>query len=126
MNQRRAIQRLAARGDLTIEMKLVPTVVRRFTVDHVETTEYGADSPTWTVWLKRPRLARQHSVPWFYDMIGWYDVHVECVDLDGAIAQALERSEPTYVILEERVWEHEDFKRACWLADQFDPLQPVA
>jgi hypothetical protein len=107
-------------------MRLEATVRDRHTVEHVTTTEYGADEPIWVVWLKRPGLSLRHSVPWFYNMIGWYDVHAEGPDLDAAIDEVLAKSEPRYVSLEERVWEHEDFKRACWLADQFDPLQPVA
>lgn len=115
--QTRMIQRLAARGDLSVEVELRPKILRREWDGRSETTWWSeAPTPVWVVLLKRPSRDRNWSMAFFKAVVGWDNVRVENEDLDTALTEALEKAEPRRVYLDERVWEHEDFKRSAALA----------
>lgn len=114
------IQRLDARGKLTVKLDLRPKVLKREWDGRTETTWWSdVPTPVWVVTLIRPGGPQEM----FFRLMGslaWRDVWAEDEDLDTALRDALERSEPQWVSTYERVWEHEGYKRAADFADQFE------
>ena len=108
MNDRtRMIQRLDTRGALTVRLDLRAKVLREVWDGTRTTTHYSAArDPVWVIFLQRPS-----GKGLIWDVMGWSNVHVENADLDTALAEALAHSEPHWQPLEDRVWEHQEFKR---------------
>lgn len=92
----RMIQRLAARGRLTVNMEMEGTPTGKWAVRGTYTTEFSAhDRPRWIVHVGY----RHGSI--FASILRWDDVHVEGYDLDDVLREALRKSEP------ERIWLYE-------------------
>lgn len=102
----RKIQRLRARGtNLSIEVRFDGHRVRERWDGKLTTIWYARhDTPVWVVCLTR----RSKDV--FYDLLGWDNVRVENNDLDAAIDEALKRTRPRRVWLDDRVYEHMAWK----------------
>lgn len=111
------------RGDLTVKLDLRPKVINEETDGFSTTTYYSSvPAPVWVVHLARSTRGRwSSSMKFFLDILGWDHVHAEDEDLDAALDDVLMKSAPSWVALDERVWEHEDFKLAAEVAACFKP-----
>lgn len=117
----RKIQRLSVRGKLTIRFDMKQTVRRKYMTPgttHGTTTEFNEiDRPHWTVSLERrsryPHWVDSRISAFVWDMVGINNVYVEADELDLALDEALGRSEPRRVWLDDRVWEHQAFIHDC-------------
>lgn len=97
------------RSKFTLDVEMRVEVARMWTEGYTSYTEYHDVRRPW--W--RARLEVPCRGGWVYELMGFGTTLVEGPDLLAVLTELEERTRPSLEYLDERVWEHEDFKKAC-------------
>lgn len=102
----RKIQRLNGRGKLKIRMEMRNPVIKREWDGHSTTSWYGDERPWWVVVIQRTGGPAEGLAPFFRaaGFLALNDLRTESEDLDEAIAQMLDLSEPRHEHIDELVY----------------------